>query len=1814
MYNKIYLDELINILKDIINRISNIITNPNDSKLWRIDENSEIGYIIKMIGSKDLLEAIGFKKTTDSKKVEYILENSSNNYTMDELPKNIHDKLLCIRFTLLDEILDIMKDLSINKIIDEFIKTNIRKEVLKNGLEYLKSLIDTSLNNNKSNWTVPLKLIRNNLKFDKKYQLIQSIGYIISKQNAILLGLIYDKDGNQIISQQTLDLLKQRRTEIELKIEEFIKPAIKPKINDDDNKGNIFSDEKNDNTSTIKKHVTFSSDTKTSPVKTSPTKATITPVKQEEKNEDSPRRRKKLKIPRVIEKQIEEKDKKIKTLQQELIDTKQDLSQALDHKDVMAVERMSEKEKKRLKTVAKKADKITGLEPKFQTNLNKLLTNTAAEQDYKAEKAIKEGSTTLLKEARIGDCVLQLASTAGFDKNDKIIIGNPPRCETRFIKEIEPFIIDAPLKLSFRVREKVQKTESTKKEKRKLKKKLISEMTRDIVLEIADNSCDKAEEIVQSRRTQNEYQRRPINKSTFYDSEIFKFNFPPTNDINCGFTFFSKFGRIFIFHDKTIWCFKEGFRLNDLRQIFDDCDENGDGKINTKDYVNILLNHQYIIPIIASHPFDKKMDMNLFESKLHELENFKEEISWRDFLHFFRYGAEDLPEVNELSEIQGSWRREPWASVLKDEDVIKIKKVFNQYDINGVGEIKLDELNTIFWEINGVASSNDNLKQWFKEIDTDGSGTISFPEFVNFILKAAENNTVGQSFNFTLVPDKDLKINDENSINKLRNTSTSLSLSEYLSLLKPRNVFDIVFCQPPKEIISTKSVIYEIKSHEESGRLILVRDDFILEVHDCLKGTEQANVKLIENDYNNPNSSINKIKISDFYPQNQILDCDKISGIIVVNLTFISGEVLFFEPILCNKIHSVKCDLQLYIKRSIKNKNFKEIKNKDGKMSTIGCINHFYFLYDYSLLYFTICGSSIIFGINVLSGDLICELQGHIDSSPILYYSPESKCLISGGTDTDSTIRVWDLGEELYWRLEIIQRKRFYEDIREKHTEATEAGEKWNKLVKKIMDQFIANHISDEPRIGLIIRTYPDNYCDIQYNDNSIESEVWKGRLNLPEDKRIYITEDNPVSVYPVAPSFNILVHLLHNMDYQNSGKIKAKDFQDILKYGLNLILNDDDINFILSLFDKNNEKIINYIEFLKLLKTGNSTKEIYSTHLRKLIIIDDREREGKLNITINQKEKWKILQKRLQLMFSDYQNDIPKEGIITRYYEKDNLVDVHYSSGEKERNIWIYRLDLPDFYGIKQGSNIKVYPIVVSLGLLSRYLKVMDSHENGCITFDDLKMIIRNGLNLSIDDVDIQFIFDLFKINDKFNYEEFIKQIQPNSILKNDPYIIKAKHILEGHKEEITGLTYLKESRLIASSSKDGTIKLWDPMACHYRLTHPSSIAHVRVGPGKYVLPQEQWTYSTNPYYQCWTINIKNDRLKFRFASNLNSPYLQCSSISCPVYADKDTIKKSKECEDLLKFENGGVCPSCCGYIYLMNDGTMFDISMDHFDTAYITLRDNETFLEQEIKSVEEGIDMSALQKVLSERHKVKRILFGGSTDYDNLRQLTHRLTKEGVLSLTYDDILHILSNPIVHFTLFYCSGDGPNNICTLEGKEIEKFNNEFRLYSGIVISDIINNRVDIAYDKVNKIENVPIDSLRSPFDTDLNKNINPSLISKGSPVLVKSSYLSANLDEDNVISQHFDALDILIGEITHNDGTKSILSWSIGRINIRVRAMDYDIPFTPVTIKYAKLAYKNHFQYKFQQYRSRISMAMGRSQQEEELHNRLYITYIYY
>ncbi|XP_069110890.1 uncharacterized protein [Argopecten irradians] len=76
---------------------------------------------------------------------------------------------------------------------------------------------------------------------------------------------------------------------------------------------------------------------------------------------------------------------------------------------------------------------------------------------------------------------------------------------------------------------------------------------------------------------------------------------------------------------------------------------------------------------------------------------------------------------------------------LSEDQIAEFKEAFSLFDKDGDGTITSKELGTVMRSL-GQHPTESDLKDMINEVDTDGSGTIDFPEFLSMMVRTLKDS------------------------------------------------------------------------------------------------------------------------------------------------------------------------------------------------------------------------------------------------------------------------------------------------------------------------------------------------------------------------------------------------------------------------------------------------------------------------------------------------------------------------------------------------------------------------------------------------------------------------------------------------------------------------------------------------------------------------------------------------------------------------------------------------------------------------------------------------------------------------------------------------------------------------------------------------------------------------------------------------------------------------------------------------------------------------------------------------------------------
>jgi len=164
---------------------------------------------------------------------------------------------------------------------------------------------------------------------------------------------------------------------------------------------------------------------------------------------------------------------------------------------------------------------------------------------------------------------------------------------------------------------------------------------------------------------------------------------------------------------------------------FNEFDANKNGKLDKSEF-------QDAIRAIINLPGDGPLPKHLFSS--HWLTTDKNNDGLIDFEEFLQWSAQTayVEEVLVPDPQDRLVRRIARDNGVNIQDAERLKEAFDHFDADSSGLIELNEFRHVLYELLGVKTESDisgkKLERWWREIDTDGSGSATFEEFLTWYI------------------------------------------------------------------------------------------------------------------------------------------------------------------------------------------------------------------------------------------------------------------------------------------------------------------------------------------------------------------------------------------------------------------------------------------------------------------------------------------------------------------------------------------------------------------------------------------------------------------------------------------------------------------------------------------------------------------------------------------------------------------------------------------------------------------------------------------------------------------------------------------------------------------------------------------------------------------------------------------------------------------------------------------------------------------------------------------------------------------------
>ncbi len=357
------------------------------------------------------------------------------------------------------------------------------------------------------------------------------------------------------------------------------------------------------------------------------------------------------------------------------------------------------------------------------------------------------------------------------------------------------------------------------------------------------------------------------------------------------------------------------------------------------------------------------------------------------------------------------------------------------------------------------------------------------------------------------------------------------------------------------------------------------------------------------------------------------------------------------------------------------------------------------------------------------------------------------------------------------------------------------------------------------------------------------------------------------------------------------------------------------------------------------------------------------------------------------------------------------------------------------------KGDRVAVWQ-TLRQAVLRRAFELMDINGSGSVSVTEFSKMTQGYLSygqspdkrthVALSEAEIESLFDALDVDQdgSIQFDELLAMLSqdPQADVPSLPKDVPARAVLRGHTSGITSLSYMPVAMLIVSASKDGTIRLWDPISRPCRLSHPSRRPHIKQWPGYYEPIPEQWSNCAAPYSECIRLSVQPQDLELepqarREASWRSIPQhvsvmkMHAGQGMCRVRLTEDGIRKAQALDTVAK---GQQSPAATGFIYLMESGELVDIPVVRFDKRYVELQDSTLFTVADNTTEKNILQM---RKVFHGRHTIQRVLYAVSNHLSSLSILRDKLAQNHAAALPKTALLNFSAD----FVVFYQSGDGP-------------------------------------------------------------------------------------------------------------------------------------------------------------------------------------------
>ena len=1224
-------------------------------------------------------------------------------------------------------------------------------------------------------------------------------------------------------------------------------------------------------------------------------------------------------------------ESKVKTLQEKLGKT-MTISQA------STTLRMPTGQQQNVKKMAQQLGIDTAILSQFQSSSTSR-SNTKLERPSPSSEKLKMKSATASSKDQSLITMIQESIDPGqremivkdnemFKLGSKIRIGKDPITEEKLIINEAPLRVDSAFQYFHELGETIQvfpastlpvsSTKSTTKATKSTSKAKVSKsksrassksvpasaltplekldnqnfVLQDILLPCIAYASSMGKALCESIASQHAYEQRLIPKSIFCKSQRCCINFPSSSSdrVAPSFLLLESTGTLFIVTEPSIWIFTEGLGIGALRSIFRELDQNGDQIIDFKDMVQAIKTHPYLQAC-----FDRFSVKSKNKRKMG--------WTWPEFYGAFypssmSMGTDSAPSTSPKSgdliirELVDQYN-------IQEDRLHELQEIFRTYDTDGDGQLSQEEYRAVCWELDGV-DPQDFLAD--SNIERLREPTLSFKKFVELRVESTTTDTgVGQKKASLL---QQLKVSFDQRWNCQNKPNGPSGIPMILYPIEWLNNEVRMFIAPEETIIHSlfspeimnDSLLYQLyhvgEKYEEIGLPWAIIESLFSTSRN--NGTERENTSLMYHvppqcwTISTPKPKKKKQPIIVY----EMVE-DAWNNHIYVLTT--SGHVQNWQVNDSDRPPEMKSDVMIY------------------NMGASGDENE-----------------------DVVASEEVQEWLSVNNSRKILKVFPQYGVLTINSTFGDGQFRLHNLQTGACIsriQLDLVQSEH-------SHKQSKKNGGQYRSN-----RDWIQNYIYFESIHCILGSTINGHLCIYSAASGEIVS-----RLD---------TMDSSCSLLHYVSNTK---HLLTAGTTKRNCEIEIWDLdQHLFRPHLKRV---SALSSSSSSFQKLKQQLIR----------GQSALFHQQSPGQKQL--NGYWRYGTIIIDVSTKH---LSRSRLkQLISIQYEDSRGGEDDIEEDSEKVQLHQlrevIEAIENPTEGPDWSQTPALPDAgtrVAIWQNNSSHVFhPLFPHSDLVHLSSKKgMPSNSNNKYHFVQEWIVECTELFESLElDLDIEELESwVFTLNrhtqsmlhsqqQKVYLRDFCRLLQTDDENPDEKYklqdLIPSKHTLSGHQNGVLALAYLPIAQVIVSSSKDGTIRVWDPLSNpRYRLTHPLNPPCIRWGPGEFDQASAfQWTKSTSntPYEAVLVLNLDQDiekqsSRKGKHAIQLATCSFDATPTSSRMNLSSNLIQKAAQMDKQNSQQlNSSSPPSVFrGMMYVLSSGTAYILPCIGFDIEYVQLSD---------------------------------------------------------------------------------------------------------------------------------------------------------------------------------------------------------------------------------------------------------------------------------